>query len=302
MKIRLQSRSVRGTGHDERNRRSRSSECARPLPFGTPFTYAINETTDRTLGASQLTGLLDAGTDVVLQASNDITVSNPITVNNGSGDGGHLTLQAGRSLLLDANVTTDNGNNLTLIANDANANGVAAAQRDAGAAVITMADGVAIDAGTGNVLMELRDGAGRTGAAAQSGDITLRAISARTITAVNADPTAGSGIILESDALTANATTGDGIVLAGDDFTNNAGSSALAVGSGSRWLVWSGNPANDTRSGLAYDFDQYNATYGATTPVASTGNGFLYTLAPSACPPTSSLRDRTREIIASIPR
>src|ERR1035438_6475142 len=37
------------------------------------------------------------------------------------------------------------------------------------------------------------------------------------------------------------------------------------------------------RGGLACNFKQYNATYGST-PVLGSGNGFLYTLAPSITP------------------
>ena len=36
----------------------------------------------------------------------------------------------------------------------------------------------------------------------------------------------------------------------------------------------------DVRGGLIYDFKQYNATYGSST-VLGTGNGFLYTYAPT---------------------
>ena len=67
----------------------------------------------------------------------------------------------------------------------------------------------------------------------------------------------------------------------GGVFTNNAGPNLMNVSGGGRWLVYSQNPANDNRGGLAYDFKQYNATYGVTAPAQNTGNGFLYTLAPS---------------------
>jgi filamentous hemagglutinin family protein len=68
-------------------------------------------------------------------------------------------------------------------------------------------------------------------------------------------------------------------------FLNNSDASALVAGAGKTWQVWSSNvdPFNvgtgDVRSGLAYNFKQYNATYGATT-VLGAGNGFLYTYAP----------------------
>jgi hypothetical protein len=95
-----------------------------------------------TLTPDFLTRTLNTGTAVVLQASNDITIDDPIIVNAG-GKGGTLTLQAGRSIIINANIRTDNGA-LTLIANDTVASGVIDAQRDAGNAVITMAGGTVL--------------------------------------------------------------------------------------------------------------------------------------------------------------
>lgn len=92
---------------------------------------------DVTIRSDAITRQLNAGSALTLQASNDITVNSAITANNAAGNGGHLTLQAGRSILVNAAITTDNGN-LTLIGNDRLANGVVDAQRDAGAAVITL--------------------------------------------------------------------------------------------------------------------------------------------------------------------
>ncbi len=99
-----------------------------------------------------------------------------------------------------------------------------------------------------------------------------------------------AGLILGQAAtnITLNGTVsatggGDSLVLvAGGNFINNTGASALAPGAG-RWLVYSTNPASDTRGGLVYNFKQYNATYGVTV-VLGTGNGFLYSLAPSITP------------------
>src|SRR5690606_28532132 len=106
-----------------------------------------------------LAATLSTGTAVILQASSNINLAagNPIVVNNASGDGGHLTLQAGRSITLAANITTDNGD-LTLIGNDNLANGVNDAQRDEGDAAIVMQAGTSITAGTGAVTIHMRPG------------------------------------------------------------------------------------------------------------------------------------------------
>ncbi len=81
--------------------------------------------------------------------------------------------------------------------------------------------------------------------------------------------------------------TGDALVLAatgaGGVFTNNVGAGALnASNPAGRFLVWSRNPASDTRGALAYDFKQYGATYGSTAVADgnSNNNGFLYAIAP----------------------
>jgi hypothetical protein len=155
------------------------------------FTYACDQAQTVTLTPEFLTRTLNTGTAVVLQASNDLTVNDPIVV-QASGNGGALTLQAGRSLLLNANISTDNGA-LTLIANDQLASGVVNGARDPGPAVIYMAADT-LDTGTGALTIELRDGAGLTNRG--SGAVTLPAITAGSLSVVNDGPSAGSDIIL----------------------------------------------------------------------------------------------------------
>ena len=89
------------------------------------------------------------------------------------------------------------------------------------------------------------------------------------------------GGVFTIDATKAINIAGD-IRISTTNFLNNSNSSALAVGAGKTWQVWSSNPdpfTNDVRGGLVYNFKQYHATYGTTT-VLGAGNGFLYTLAP----------------------
>jgi hypothetical protein len=154
------------------------------------FTFARTQGQTVSLTPDFLTGTLDTGTAVVLQASNDITVNDPITVAAG-GHGGALTLQAGRSILLNASISTDNGP-LSLIANDTLANGVVDAQRDPGASFITMAGGTALDTGAGPLTVELRDGAGRTNTNSRA--INLQAITAGSVSVINNGPDPGSDV------------------------------------------------------------------------------------------------------------
>jgi hypothetical protein len=156
------------------------------------FTFARAQAQTVALTPDLLTATLDSGTAVVLQASNDITVDDPIVVQAG-GHGGALTLQAGRSIVLNASIRTDNGA-LTLIANDTLASGVVDVQRDVGTAVITMAGGTALDTGDGPLTVELRDGAGR--ARPDSRAINLQAVSAGSVTIVNDGPSPGSDLRL----------------------------------------------------------------------------------------------------------
>ncbi len=95
--------------------------------------------------ASYVTGLLASGTDVVLQATNDISIYSDIIVDNPSGNGGSLTLQAGRNIVFTADVVTDNGN-LTAIAG---VPVVDPSDREPGVPVIHLGSGVTLDVGEG---------------------------------------------------------------------------------------------------------------------------------------------------------
>lgn len=119
-----------------------------PLAGDLHFADAAN--VNVTLRADQVTGILDTGTNLRLQASNDITVDAPLLVENPSGDGGNLTLQAGRSVRLNADIFTDNGD-LTVVANERVDRGVIAGERDAGTAQLAVRDDVVLQAGTGDI-------------------------------------------------------------------------------------------------------------------------------------------------------
>ena len=129
-----------------------------------------------------------------------------------------------------------------------------------------------------------------------SGAVSFYSTSALTVGTVNSvygvKSTGGTVLVNTGNNLTLAAGSGAAVAGVGSGssvqlvdagtFTNSEGSGALSVTSGGgRWLVWSLNPANDSRGSLAYGFKQYNATYNTTTPSDSTNNGFLYTLAPT---------------------
>jgi hypothetical protein len=162
------------------------------LPDPNLFIYARGQARSVTVTPQFLTNTLNSSMSVVLEASNDITVNDPITVSAGS-NGGALTLQAGRSIMLNANISTDNGA-LTIIANDELANGVVDAERDPGNAVISMAPGSSLDTGSGPLMVELRDGAGLSNAT--SGAVTSQSVMAGSVAVVNNGPSTGSDVDL----------------------------------------------------------------------------------------------------------
>jgi len=168
------------------------------------YAYGDSSSEDVTLLGSDIATWLSGGSNLTLQANNDITLNASIIVNNTIGNGGDLTLASGRSLLLNGNITTDNGN-LTLVANDILANGVVDTYRDAGAAVISQASGTVIDAGTAAVTINLRDGSGKT--YTESGDITLSGINAATLAVTNAGLTAGSDMVQDGSSISVTGTT-----------------------------------------------------------------------------------------------
>ncbi|MFT4853068.1 MAG: fibronectin-binding autotransporter adhesin, partial [Bacteroidia bacterium] len=133
--------------------------------FAETYSFAEDLLAISTIAAGTITALTDIGTAVVLQANNDITVNEAITT-NAVGPGGDLTLQAGRSVFINANITTDGGT-FTVIANDTAANEV---QRiDATGAELTIASGVDIDTGSGDISLTMSTGTGGIGE--DSGDI-----------------------------------------------------------------------------------------------------------------------------------
>lgn len=119
-----------------------------PLPGNLLFGDGAN--VNITLSPGQVTTILDTGTHLVLQANNDIRVEAPVLVNNPGGAGGDLTLQAGRSVTLNADIFTDDGD-LTVVANERQDRGVIGSERDAGPARLNVGDNVTLDAGNGTV-------------------------------------------------------------------------------------------------------------------------------------------------------
>ncbi|HRQ87984.1 MAG TPA: filamentous hemagglutinin N-terminal domain-containing protein, partial [Bacteroidia bacterium] len=220
---------------------------------------------DVTIAASRITAITNTGTAVVLQANNDITVNQAIVTNNPTGNGGSITMQAGRSILLNAGIITDNGN-LTLVANETLANGVIDAHRDAGDAVITMAGGVKIDAGTGAVTITLADGAGKTNVG--NGSIVLEDIAAGSITVSNLGGSAASDIVLNGQIGGTGPfefTAGRTIAVNGTSSIQWSAPTTLTLNAGHNIAMNSGALIENTHSGANFDAIVLNAVENRTT-------------------------------------
>jgi filamentous hemagglutinin family protein len=168
----------------------------------TPINQLFTDTpaADVTIDVDTING---AGANVILQANNDFTLANMDLSGkdlNIAGAGITLTIQAGRSVTLNDNITTNNGA-IAITANETLANGVIDANRDPGAALISLADGKTINAGNQNITITLSTGAGLTNST--SGSVTLENITTTGhVLVANNGPTAGSSIARQSaDAL-----------------------------------------------------------------------------------------------------
>ncbi len=252
--------------------------------------YADNPASDVTISPGSLTAILNGGTNVTLQANNDIFVNDAVTANNPAGNSGGLILQAGRSIFVNAGITTDNGL-VALFANDQLANGVIDANRDPGAAEISFGPSGFVDAGTGLALIRLLDGAGKTNL--ESGQINLGSITASAIEVINEGASAGSGVTINAGAVLSASGANNAIIISGDSFTNNAGAGAFNLTGSGRFLVYSNDWDTDTRGGLIGN-NLYNRSFVANGPgaITQTGNMFIYERQPIL---TFTANDAARE-------
>ena len=228
---------------------------------------------DFTIAASNLTNIANLGTDVVVQANNDITVNQAIAVNNANGNGGGLTFQAGRSIFVNADISTDNGD-LTLFANAGTGAGTVSSDRDPGAASITVASGTLFDLGTGSLTATLGSGNGLANNA--RGDITLGNAIAGRASIENEGGSITTGNIAASNGILARSrndlTTGN-LVTNGSPISLASQTGAIATGNL--------RTANDNGGGSVFLNASTQITSGAIDTSSAFGAGGAVTLDPS---------------------
>ena len=256
-----------------------------------------------------IAGVLQTGTSLTLQASNDIIVRQAIDATGGTA-GGSLTMEAGRSIAILGDITTGN-RNLTLVANDTVADGVHDAERDPGVATISMGTNTlghvaTIDAGTGTVSITLSAGADKTNAL--GGSISLNSITASSIKVIDQGnglgtagdlPTladccgftfgtqgVGADIVLNTGATLQASGGGTAVTLAANGkFTNNSGSGASSIDvsdPSARWLVYASAPGTSTFGNLdSANTAVWNQTYDPNTAIAASGDRYVFAYQPT---------------------
>jgi filamentous hemagglutinin family protein len=152
--------------------------------------FANNPTGTSTILASGAGSISAQTANVLLQANTDITFTSAVNITHA---GTTLTAQAGRSIIVNANITTNNAD-ITLIANETAANGVSAADRNAGAGGISMAAGRTVNAGSGNIFLKVSDGTGHGGAATAS-NVVFENLTAANVSIINDNLNNGSNIL-----------------------------------------------------------------------------------------------------------
>ncbi|MDO8595001.1 MAG: hypothetical protein Q7R45_00095, partial [Sulfuricaulis sp.] len=121
--------------------------------------------------------------------------TSPVNITN---SGTTLTAQAGRSIFVNANITTNNAN-VRLTANETTANGVNSSYRDSGAAALSMASGKTINAGTGDIFLKMNNGS-------TSGNIVIENLTANNVSIIHDGVTSGSSILRNSASSLLSAT------------------------------------------------------------------------------------------------
>ncbi len=252
------------------------------------LTYALAQGQTITVAPSFLTQTLDAGTNVTTQSNDDVTIDSPITETPSSNPGG-LTLETGRSILINAGINTAGGD-LSLIANDSVADGVVNSERDPGDANITMTSGATLDTGSGSLLVNLEQSTDKTNNG--RGSVTLLGVTASAFT-LPAGSTLGVSIIgtTPGDGITAG--TYSQLVVSGSIDLNNATlqvttSTAFAAGT-TFTIVQSGSGVTGTFNGLPQG-STFAAAGGSLFSISYQADGgdavVLTAMATNPTPPT----------------
>ncbi|MFN7873170.1 MAG: YDG domain-containing protein [Cyanobacteriota bacterium] len=244
-----------------------------------------NPSGDLFLQPIQIQTIANQGTNVVLQANNDITLmpNSSITIQSPTAGSGGISMQAGRSITLQSPITYvgEYSGPINLIANDTS---LLPSFRDIGAGNLTVDTGATLASPHALISLSL----GPVNNLYSPGVLQINApISASTVLARGA-----SGITLSGAAvLTASAPLGRAITLdAGSGaFLNksSSGATALVKQLGATWAIYADHPTSTPSlnlGGLPYSFKQYNQTFETnqgSNPILGSGNGLFFANSPA---------------------
>jgi filamentous hemagglutinin family protein len=215
-----------------------------------------------------------ATNNIILQANTDVTFSTALTITGAGTSGRTLTVQAGRNININANITTNNGA-VSMTANDTSAD---VSNRDAGAGGITMASGTTLSAGTSTINLFIDPTA--TGGFTP-GDMTLRGLTGSTITVSTPGAITLNGIVTASSG-TLSLTSGGAITQAAVALTGNSliaktlndSGSAITLNNSTNNFVnvdlRARNAADTSNAAGAIDYRDTNAVTVAAANTAST--------------------------------
>lgn len=167
---------------------------------------------DITISPAAIEAIIGAGTDVLLQANNDITIADAIV----SGGTGIMTFEAGRSITVDGTIHTNNSD-INFYFNDSDAD---AGNRDAGVAAFI--NNALINAGTADVVISADNTMTGSAVNADTGIIMATNLSITHNEVDQGGIITLSGLTL-TGALTVNASTGD------VDIVNSTADGAIRV-------------------------------------------------------------------------
>jgi filamentous hemagglutinin family protein len=172
------------------------------------------------------------------------------------------------SVVADGALTLTGGGNVNAYAQIGNG-GQSSSGNDIGDVIVSLGDDLSVTGGnTADAYAEIGNGGG----------LAKSSAGGRVFAASGRDITLASGALLSANS------SGDALVLAAqNNFINLAGIAALNVSGGGRWLIFSLDPAHQSPGGLSAS-PFYNRAFDFSTesyaPIASTGNRFVYQLAP----------------------
>jgi len=257
-----------------------------PLVGGTlPYTSGQSQ-----IMASTIEAALAGGTNVTLQAVDDITVSAAV---NGSGTGRTLELDAGRSIILNADLDmSGSGGTLILSAKNPGATGVDPGLATISGAGVISADFISLKLpsdGTGGESIGsagafINIGAGKVSLSSKGANIYIQGTDADTgLLLGNSDlltgrliATSPGDLTIAAGAAIGGSAAGDSVILsAAGHFINNAGAFALQL-HGGRFLIYSASPTGDVFGGLN---SGNTAIWNTTYPTAITAAGSRYVFA-----------------------